>query len=75
MLKSSAQPLSKTKLMSKSRTKTSYAFSVNFYDLLDASSQEEAEKKVLEKLRHIVETNDLSLFEINSHSKDYFLIH
>jgi hypothetical protein len=61
--------------MSKTRTKTSYAFSVNFYDLLDASSQEEAEKKVLEKLRHIVETNDLSLFEINSHSKDYFLIH
>ena len=61
--------------MSKSRTKTSYAFSVNFYDLLDASSQEEAEKKVLEKLRQIVETNDLSLFEINSHSKDYFLIH
>jgi hypothetical protein len=61
--------------MSKSRTKTSYAFSVNFYDLLDASSQEEAEKKVLEKLRHIVETNDLSSFEINSHSKDYFLIH
>ena len=61
--------------MSKSRTKTSYAFSVNFYDLLDASSQEEAEKKVLEKLRHIVETNDLSSFEINSHSKDYFLVH
>jgi hypothetical protein len=61
--------------MSKTRTKTSYAFSVNFYDLLDASSQEEAEKKVLEKLRHIVETNDLSSFEINSHSKDYFLIH
>jgi hypothetical protein len=61
--------------MSKSRTKTSYAFSVNFYDLLDAPSQEEAEKKVLEKLRQIVETNDLSSFEINSHSKDYFLIH
>jgi hypothetical protein len=61
--------------MSKSRTKTSYAFSVNFYDLLDAASKEEAEKKVLEKLRHIVETNDLSSFEINSHSKDYFLIH
>ena len=61
--------------MSKTKTKTSYAFSVNFYDLLDASSQEEAEKKVLEKLRHIVETNDLSSFEINSHSKDYFLIH
>jgi hypothetical protein len=61
--------------MSKSRTKTSYAFSVNFYDLLDAASQEEAQQKVLEKLRHIVETNDLSSFEINSHSKDYFLIH
>jgi hypothetical protein len=61
--------------MSKSRTKTSYAFSVNFYDLLDAASKEEAQQKVLEKLRHIVETNDLSSFEINSHSKDYFLIH
>ena len=61
--------------MSKSRTKTTYAFSVNFYDLLDAASKEEAQKKVLEKLRHIVETNDLSSFEINSHSKDYFLIH
>jgi hypothetical protein len=61
--------------MSKSRTKTSYAFSVNFYDLFDASSKEEVEKKILEKLRHIVETNDLSSFEINSHSKDYFLIH
>ena len=61
--------------MSKSRTKTSYAFSVNFYDLLDATSQEEAQQKVLEKLRRIVETNDLSSFEINSHSKDYFLIH
>jgi len=61
--------------MSKTRTKTSYAFSVNFYDLLDASSKEEAEKKVLERLRHIVETNDLSSFEINSHSKDYFIIH
>jgi hypothetical protein len=61
--------------MTKTRTKTSYAFSVNFYDLLDAASKEEAEKKVLEKLRHIVETNDLSSFEINSHSKDYFLIH
>ena len=61
--------------MSKSRTKTSYAFSVNFYDLLDAASQEEAQQKVLEKLRHIVETNDLSSFEINSHSKDYFIIH
>jgi hypothetical protein len=61
--------------MSKTRTKTSYAFSVNFYDLLDAASQEEAQQKVLEKLRHIVETNDLSSFEINSHSKDYFLIH
>ena len=61
--------------MSKSRTKTSYAFSVNFYDLLDATSQEEAQKKVLEKLRRIVETNDLSSFEINSHNKDYFLIH
>ena len=35
--------------MSKSRTKTTYAFSVNFYDLLDATSKEEAEKKVLEK--------------------------
>jgi len=61
--------------MAKTKTKTTYAFSVNFYDLLDATSQEEAEKKVLEKLRHIVETNDLSSFEINSHSKDYFLIH
>jgi hypothetical protein len=61
--------------MSKTRTKTSYAFSVNFYDLLDAASKEEAQQKVLEKLRHIVETNDLSSFEINSHSKDYFLIH
>lgn len=61
--------------MSKTRTKTSYAFSVNFYDLLDAASKEEAEKKVLERLRHIVETNDLSSFEINSHSKDYFIIH
>jgi hypothetical protein len=61
--------------MSKSRTKTSYAFSVNFYDLLDAASKEEAQQKVLEKLRHIVETKDLSSFEINSHSKDYFLIH
>ena len=61
--------------MSKSRTKASYAFSVNLYDLLDATSKEEAQQKVLEKLRHIVETNDLSSFEINSHSKDYFLIH
>ena len=41
----------------------------------DAASKEEAQQKVLEKLRHIVETNDLSSFEINSHSKDYFLIH
>ena len=41
----------------------------------DAASKEEAQQKVLEKLRHIVETNDLSSFEINSHSKDYFIIH
>ena len=75
MLKSSAQPLSKTKLMSKSRTKTSYAFSVNFYNLLEAASQEEAEKQVLEILRRCVEKQDLSDFEIYSHNKDYFLIH
>lgn len=61
--------------MSKTRTKITHAFSVNFYSLLDAASQEEAEKQVLEILRQCVEKQDLSDFEIYSHNKDYFLIH
>jgi hypothetical protein len=61
--------------MAKTKTKTTYAFSVNFYSLLDAASQEEAQEQVLEILRQAVEKKDLSDFEIYSHSKDYFLIH
>lgn len=61
--------------MSKTKTKINHAFSVNFYNLLEAASQEEAEKQVLEILRQCVEKQDLSDFEIYSHNKDYFLIH